>query len=498
MRKLAGLALLGAVITPLGCSTTDSGNTPTGAGAGSVAGNAAGGGGADAGAAPTAGSATAAGANPGGAGSGGAGAGAGGAANGGSAGSVSLPTTLRERLMVSEVELATGVKKGVSNWRIWGRGDLNVAPVFTVPLASCDTLVCYTSGTNDAPVAHVVELTATNELGSELVSQAGVECRGLAAGEGGQFAALLWKEADQTIAVTRYDASGTVVGSTSLTNGDNKPTDFEIGESRLEFGEGRYGAYYHVHSDSGHEGDTLKWVNASSGAETTEWSWGCSHSMSNLLRYNPALGAFMPACVTDCYPGTGSGDFEAVSVGGIYLNHDEKKVMDVDAGCNGSVAGELGSAALAPSGYKLVFNAHQAKVTLGQASYDASRMNQDIGFVAVAEDLTPSSVVWLTTSSGNEADASISRFQPSGGAEQYVVGWSEATKPPQFKLALVDGAGAFLEAPIDVTAAAAWGRRDDPFRTHVDGDVVWTWFDTPGSKTLRIARVDAGPSEACQ
>ena len=36
----------------------------------------------------------------------------------------------------------------------------------------------------------------------------------------------------------------------------------------------------------------------------TTWSWGCSHSMSNLLRYNGADKKFMPACVTDCYPGT--------------------------------------------------------------------------------------------------------------------------------------------------------------------------------------------------
>src|SRR5690606_2253514 len=133
---------------------------------------------------------------------------------------------------------------------------------------------------------------------------------------------------------------------------------------------------------SGHEGDTLKWVDAATGAETTGWAWGCSHSMSNLLRYNPDLNGFMPACVTDCFPGT-TGDFSTNSQGGIFLNHNKKKVMDVAAGCNGSVAGELGSAALAPDGYKQVFNAHHAPLVKGQQGYDSSTMNQDIGFVSI-------------------------------------------------------------------------------------------------------------------
>lgn len=497
MRNLAGFAPFGTLITLLGCSSSESGTPSATAGASSVAGNATGG-------APSNGGDN----NPGGSSSSGnstggqaPSGGSSGAPSGGSAGTGGgpiLPATLSERIHVSEVEVAAGVKKGVSNWRIWGRGDLNVAPVFTVPLASCETLVCFTSGTADAPAAHVLKLDAADKLVSELVSTAGVECRGLAAGENGQFAALLWKGADDTIGVTRYDAAGTAIGSTPLVNADNKPTDFDIGESRLEFGQGKYGAYYHVHSDSGHEGDTLKWVDAASGAEKTEWGWGCSHSMSNLLRFHPTLDSFLPACVTDCYPGTGSGDFKQVSLGGIYLNHDDKKVMDVDAGCNGSVAGELGGAALAPDGFKLVFNAHQAPVTLGQSSYDKNSMNQDIGFASVAKNLTPSKVVWLTTSAGNEGDASISHFQATAAAEQYLVGWAEQTKPQVYKLALLDAAGAFVESPVDVSALVAWGRRDDPFREHANGDVIWTWFDTPGSTKLRIARVDSAAGNECK
>jgi hypothetical protein len=491
MRNLLAFGLGSTLITLLGCSSEPGPTGATGGDAGSGAISNAGIG--PSGGAPQAGSGTGGSAtSPGGAGSG---ASSGGA--GGSAGGAPLPATLMERIKASSVEVSAGVKAGVDNWRIWGRGDLGVAPVFTVPLPNCQTLVCFSSGTQQAPVSHVVQLDAEDKLVKELVAETGVECRGLAAGEGGQFAALLWNPGGETIAVTRYDAAGMALGTTPLVNDDNNPTDFEIGESRLEYGSGQYGAYYHVHSDSGHEGDTLKWVDAASGAEDTEWDWGCSHSMSNLLRFNGGLGQFLPVCVTDCYPGTSGSNFATTSIGGIYLNHDEEKVMDVAAGCNGDVAGELGGAAIAPSGYKLVFNAHQAPTTAGQSSYDEDAMNQDIGFSAVGQDGAPGPVVWLTTTAGNEADSSISRYQPMGGAEQYLVGWVESGNSDVFKLSLLDPNGTFLENPIDVSTLVHWGRRDDPFREHAGGDVVWAWFDEAGSTTLHIARVESGASPTC-
>ena len=294
-------------------------------------------------------------------------------------------TPLDERIFVTDVTVPEGVQAGVDNWRIWGRGSLHVAPVFTVPLASCETLVGYTTGGN---TARVERLDAGDASVASIELGAGFELRGLAAEPDGHFAALLWNPTAQRIYINRFDAAGTQQYSTELVNPDNTPTDFGIGDSRLEYGNGAYGAYYHVHSDSGHEGDTLKWVDAGSGAESTGWGWGCSHSMSNLLRFNADVGDFLPACVTDCFPGT-SGDFGANSIGGIYLNHNDAKVMDVDAGCNGDVAGELGSAALGPAGWALVFNAHQAPATPGQSSYNPATMNQDIGFSAVSSGLTP-------------------------------------------------------------------------------------------------------------
>lgn len=407
-------------------------------------------------------------------------------------------TPLVDRINVSQVTVPDGVKSGVSNWRIWGTGSLGVAPVFTVPLANCETLVGFTTGSGGGQTARVVRLDANDQLVETLTLDVGFECRGLAAEPDGHFAALLWDDGSNAIFVRRFDLTGAAGWTTELVNSDNAPDDFGIGDSRFEYGDGRYGAYYHVHSNSGHEGDTLKWADATTGAESTSWTWGCSHSMSNLLRYNPTVDSFLPVCVTDCYPGT-SGNFATNSIGGIYLNHSASKVMDVDAGCDGSVAGEIGSAAIAPAGWKIVFNAHQAPATLGQSSYNPSTMNQDIGFSAIASGLGAGAVVWLTnTPSVNEADSSIARWRPAGDTtEQYVVGWSEPGGGTTYKLARVDAAGAFLEGPVDVTALVQWGRRDDPFRQQYNGDIVWAWFDSPGSTTLNFARLVSGSTYNC-
>jgi hypothetical protein len=422
------------------------------------------------------------------------------------------------RIVTSDVTVPAGVKPGDDNFRIWGQSNLNVAPVYTAPLANCGSLVCFTAGTKDSTggpsEAYVAVLDASDKL-VRTIDLGAYECRGLAAEPDGHFAALLWANGtasdcmdltqNSRIYMKRYDIMGTASWTTELVNTGavgsldlNCPSDWSLGESRMDFGGGSYGAYYHVHCNCGHEGDTLKYVDTT-GASMTVWTWGCSHSMSNVLRYQPADMKFLPACVTDCYPGTMGSNFAAMSQGGLYTDN-QNDLLDIDAGCNGNVAGEVGSAAPAPIGYKMVFNAHQAPLALGQSSYDMSTMNQDIGFVTVAADHTKSgSVVWLTsTSSVNEADSSIARWQPAGDTtEQYVVGWSEPGAAYVYRLARVDAKGTFLEGPVDATAKVQWGRRDDPFRAHTNGDVVWAWFGAAADTTLHFARLRSGATAQC-
>ncbi len=400
--------------------------------------------------------------------------------------------TLGARLSVKTIAAAAGVMAGDESWRVWGQGSLGVSPVYTVP-GACGALVGYTTGSTSAPEARVAmiggaddsdQLVETLDLGPYVV-------RGLAA-EQDHFAALLWDPSQSPAAlhVQRFPTSGGVPGwSTDLVDALAAPTDFGIGDSRLEYANGMYGAYYHVHGISGfangHEGDQLEWLDASTGAMTTGWEWGCSHSTSAQLRASG--GAFLAACMTDCYPGTTGTNFATDSIGGVYLNN-ATKVLDVDAGCNGSVAGELGSLAPAASGWRLVWNSHQNAATHGQSSYDPATMNQDIAFAPIDAGATPGAVVWLTsTASIDESDPSIVRWQPSGDpAEQYIVGWNEAGT---YKLARVSAAGAVLEGPVALPVK--WGARDDPFRADPAADVVWAWFDSPGDTSFHFVRLSA-------
>jgi hypothetical protein len=72
--------------------------------------------------------------------------------------------------------------------------------------------------------------------------------------------------------------------------------------------------------------------------------------------------------------------------------------------------------------------------------------------------------------------------------------WLEGTA---YKMARIDPAGMFLEQPSDVTAKAKWGQRDDPFRAHVNGDIVWAWADAANAMTVKLARLKSGNTAPC-
>jgi hypothetical protein len=423
-----------------------------------------------------------------------------------------VTTPLDQRLTSVNITAADPVLGGDTNWRIWGAASLLVAPVFTVPFADCGTLVGYTTknGT-DPPHARVARLDAQDKLVTTYDLGAFV-LRGLAAEPDGHFGALLWEKkataSTNQMHVRRYTSAAVQVFSTAIANNQVAPDDMDIGESRLEYGGGTYSAYFHVHGVDpayfayGHEGDQYQTINATTGVATNVWTWGCSHSMSEALRYSPSATSTLAVCTTDCYPGTSPGDppdFTTTSVGGIYLNNSAK-VSSFDGNCGGKVGAEVGSLAPAAAGWKLVFNGHQAAAVLGTTSYTStSGINQDIGFVSIANNLSRGSIVWLTSTAAptNEANSSIARWLPMGDAtEQYVVGWTSASTGGTYSLSRVTAAGAFLEGPTAVTTAK-WGRRDDPFRTHINGDIVWAWFDTAGSSTLRFARLDSGGTATC-
>jgi len=90
----------------------------------------------------------------------------------------------------------------------------------------------------------------------------------------------------------------------------------------------------------------------------------------------------------------------------------------------------------------------------------------------------------------DENNATIARWSPDDDpTEQYVVGWSLGET---HSLAVVSPTGSMLASPIAIEAA--WGQRDDPMRTHANGDLVWSWFESAGATSFRFARIRSGRS----
>ena len=179
--------------------------------------------------------------------------------------------------------------------------------------------------------------------------------------------------------LTKRNADDSLVWSTNI---DHSMTSFNphIGDSRLAYGNGTYGAYFAVHGDSGwpegHEGDQLSYVD-SDGIATGGWMWGCSHSMAELIDYHPTLAKWLPVCSSDCYDSKG-----------ILLN-DNQVVYACDGNCGGLVSAQLGQVAQAEDSWKLVFSA------LDRPSYDS----KGIGLATINGDFS-SARVWLTDSNG--------------------------------------------------------------------------------------------------
>jgi len=374
--------------------------------------------------------------------------------------------------------------------------------------------------TDSEKVGHVSYLKKDSKKGYVLektVTVEGRQCRGIAALNDTSFGVLSWVyNSDFTqskMYVRKYTAmkaSGTptLQWETELANGaSNFPSSFSIGDSRMELdSNGDFYVYYHVHSDDGHEGDTYFSVNSVSGEWRRIWSWGCSHSMSNLLSHNPIINKTLAVCVTDCYPGT-SGTFENNSIGGLYTE-DRYLLYTMAGGCNGCVGGEVGMIApIYEGGWAVIFNAHSNEIGKGQAAC-SSQYTQDIGVAIVGTDKRLANpVVWLTQSPESENDPALARYgafcgngtcEKAGQKEQmFMVGWKQTQGS---RIAFMDTTGLLRAGPFDVShvqvdgknRAISWGSRDDTWRTLEDGSIAW--LEAPGTPKdlLRIYVFEKG------
>jgi len=406
------------------------------------------------------------------------------------------PTTL---LRVYNITLPAEMSESYWNFRVQGWDELTPR-LYNAPLPGGDLLVGWNDASDVGRVSYLKKDVEKGYVLKKTVTISGRQVRGLAALNDTSFGVLAWVYSSTATSTkmyvqkwTKMSASGTPTKSfeKELTNTDSHPTDFEIGDSRLEIdANGDFYAYYHVHSTDGHEGDTYFSVNSKSGKVTRIWAWGCSHSMSNLLSYHPVLNKTVSICVTDCYPGT-SGDFATNSIGGIYTENSNK-IQTMAGGCDGCVGGELGMVApIYSGGWALIFNSHRSSVGKGQAACQSS-YNQDIGFVVIGKDKKlGTSTVWLTKTSQNEVDPGLARYGKFVASQTFLVGWKRGND--RF-LATVNRTGGITAGPYNATVVkydgktypVSWGSRDDTWRTLSDGSVAWLEAPETQKKQLRV------------
>ena len=353
------------------------------------------------------------------------------------------------------------------SWCTWS-GCAITPRLYHAPLDDGRTLVGWTDDDGDGHIT----IVSTSGTIQTTFNYNGRSLRGLVAHGSSQFAILLRDANAKIMWLSKRNINNSEVWSTNI---DGSLTSFNpaIGDSRLAFGDDRYGAYFAVHGDSGwvagHEGDALTYVNSSGIVQTDGggWEWGCSHSMAELIDYHPVLGKFAPVCSSDCYASKG------------ILINDSQVVYASDGNCGGLVSTQLGQIAQASNTWKMVFNAQAKPGFTGRG----------IGFATVNGSFQ-SSYTWLTNTNGDyERDPVLGRIGSSLSSDRYLVGW-HTTNNDVYRLAIVNGAGSFIFPPEEVSSAGiSWGNRDDSFKTGANGEVSWVQGD-PSSSELHLYQFD--------
>jgi hypothetical protein len=336
--------------------------------------------------------------------------------------------------------------------------------LYLAPRVNGSFLVGWTdnSGNGHVSVVSGSAITATHTF-------SGRKIRGLVAHGDGTYGVLL-KEG-VILYLSKRAANGSQIWIANL-NGSLTEDSSPLGDHRLAYGNGLYAAYWAVHGVSGwvagHEGDQLQYVNDSGALQGGGWSWGCSHSMAELVGFHTGDQRFTNFCSTDCYP----------DPPGLKMNHSTN--IQTGAGdCRGGVSLQLGQMAQAENGWKVVFNAENPNPTV----------NSGVG-LATAGGSNGTTVVWLTDTNGRqESDPVLARLGTQT-PPRYLVGW-KTLDDRVFHIGLVNDSGAFLEGPESMQPGGpGWGLRDDSFKTTPDGGVAWLEGNVR-SPTLKLHRYTA-------
>lgn len=366
---------------------------------------------------------------------------------------------IESRIVTTALTLPQPLESGSASWCTWSQCYLGPR-LYLAPRSDGTALAGWTDSAGNGHVSIV--------SGSAIATThnfTGRKVRGLVAHGDGTYAVLL-KEG-VTLHLSKRAANGSQIWITNL-NSTSAEDSSPLGGHRLAYGDGRYAAYWAVHSFSGHEGDQLRYVDDTGEIVSGGWTWGCSHSMAELIGYHPGDQEFTNFCSTDCYP----------DPPGLKMNY-AATIQVADGHCDGWGSLQLGQMATAGTGWKVVFNAED---TADSEAYG-------IGFATAGGSAT-TTVVWLTSTDGTtERDPVLARIG-SAIPERYLIGWRTQNNGA-FHIGLVDPTGVFLEGPEQMgPTGPRWGMRDDSFKSVPDGSVAWL-DGGAGSSTLRLHRYAA-------
>jgi hypothetical protein len=379
--------------------------------------------------------------------------------------STAIAGPIESRISVLTLALPQSLEANSSSWCTWT--SCSIGPrLYLAPRSDGSFLIGWTDNFSSGHVSTVSgsSIAATHDF-------AGNRVRGLVAHSDGSYAVLLKNGA--TLSLSKRTADGSPIWTTNL-NSTIAEDSSNLGGHRLAYGGGFYAAYWAVHGISGnyagHEGDQLTFVNDSGAIQSGGWSWGCSHSMAELVGYHSNDAGFTSFCSTDCYP----------NPYGLKMNRSTT-IYQGDGNCRGLGSVQFGQMAEAETGWKILFNAQD---TGGSVAFG-------VGLATVVSGQSPS-VVWLTTTDGtDERDPVMARIG-SGMPERYLVGWRTRSNGA-FHVGVIDGSGVFLEVPEQMSSAGpGWGNRDDSFQAAPDGEIAWVEGNA-GSTILTLYRYsDAG------
>jgi hypothetical protein len=372
---------------------------------------------------------------------------------------------LKERITTTTYTLPVALEPSISSFHLWTQHSLGPR-LYHEALPDGRTMLGWTDASMNG---HVSILGSTVQATFDFPTE---PVRGMVAHSDGSFAVLLLNRAgsgyaDDFMRLSKRSASGVQVWTATLSTADYTPNPalFNIGDSRLAYAAGVYGAYFSVHSSGGHEGDRYQRVSDTGAILSGGWGWGLSHSMSGVIAGHPENGTLHTVGSSDCYPSKA------------LLFDKNTSLFAADADCAGKVSVQLGQMAAARGAAWLV-----AMDGVDRPGFPA----RGVGVVRVRPGGTPT-LVWLTSTDGsNERDPVIARIGTSLGSNRFLVGWRQLSDGSA-RVAVMDTSLRVLSGPEVVTPAVTWGARDDSYRTRPDGSISWV-EGASGSRTLRLHR----------